>query len=154
MSRLIAHSNMELKSITFVRLCAFQAAAAAAGLTAMPGPVGIIVDLTGLDPVRPIQHRMLRILSKHYDFDLVIETRQLSRTNKRNVAVASVKKLAPQVLSTAMRFGATRLLGQQAKRLVPVVGPMVAATIAFRETWLLGLACLKNNKTKTKLSNR
>lgn len=124
---------------------AVYAAVIASCSVAIPGPLGVLIDVTGIDPVRGVQAMMLRRLAAHGGSVPAVRA-----SSRKPVGQRELRRYARQLAKTAVsgpvkrRIAAT--LGRRAKYAVPVAGSALAAVLAYRETYLMAIACLPHHR--------
>ena len=130
----------------FVRNYALMAAALAAGSAAIPAPIGVLIDVSGLDPIRGVQRQMLSQLSERFDCNLdhVLDSSRLlvgdatQRWHQQWLANGALQFVGVM----AGKYHFARVFGRYSKRAIPVASSVVAAAFAFRETRIIGIAGL------------
>ena len=126
-----------------VRRYALGAAALAAASAAIPGPLGVLLDISGLDPVGFLQRRMLRNMSPGGDEGFV-PGRVLNRTtglmNRASGTRRTARTLVEPAARLLVRIPVVRLLGRQSSRMIPALGAITVAVLAYRETHSMALA--------------
>lgn len=130
-----------------IRRYALQAGAVAAASAAIPAPIGAILDAIGIDPVVPIQARMLDELCDMTGLDLTLVRSSLGSrgkfTRRTHPALKSGGAIALRGLGNKLGAKAGRVIGRSANRLLPVAFAVFSGAAAGRETWLLGIRCLE-----------
>lgn len=127
---------------------AVSAAVIASCSAAIPGPLGVLIDVTGIDPVRGVQAMMLQRLAAHGG-----SVTAVSASSQKPVGQRELRRYARQLAKTAVSGSVKRriaaMLGRRAKYAVPIAGSALAAFLAYRETYLLAVASLPPHRGST-----
>lgn len=125
---------------------AAQASAAAAASAAAPLPIGAALDALGFDLVKSIQDRLVVALCKRLGLDHATTRMQLERRfstpGKQRRLMKSTRKLADSFVDQLVRTRLVPMIGKSAGRLVPLASASIVGTLAWRDTWRLGMSCL------------
>ncbi len=119
---------------------AVSAAVVASCSAALPGPLGVLIDVTGIDLVRGVQGMMLRRLVAQGGATAV------RASSQKPVDQRELRRYARQLAKTAVSGPVKRriatILGRRAKYAVPIAGSALVAVLVYRETYLLAMGCL------------
>lgn len=128
-----------------VRFDAAQAALCAFASSLAPLPIGVVLDIVGIDPVAWKQRQMLGRLG----IDLTTTSTSSAHAKIRAVMSKHDRQLADRG-GRALARGVTRILKRSGnaaaasalKRSIPLIGAAISLVVVYHQTAAAGLACL------------
>ena len=115
------------------------ASLAAAGTTVVPVLIAITAELSGVDPYKAVQRRMVEEISSRYGRDLShLANDRASGHDRARVSRGLARKIVP----AASKVRYLSAIARCPTRFIPVAGALLFGSYAYWETWDLGMTCL------------